>query len=192
MKLLRLLTAGKSLVGLKNSESRYRFSRQHLLPKFPMRENPFRATVMPEAGCMCASTTAIPAEESPREASQSVPQTDPTTAQPAESLARKWVSRLRALRGQRNPAGARGTASAAGGSGPVQIELSLDSVKVLRNDLSDTDFEVVPAAGGPGLAAGRASRCSPGRGKPEATADLALATTTWNRVAGRFLGAGRS
>ena len=27
--------------------------------------------------------------------------------------------------------------------GPVQCELSLDNVKVLRNDLSDTDFEVI-------------------------------------------------
>src|SRR5262249_57655628 len=35
---------------------------------------------------------------------------------------------------------------------PVQVELSLDRIKVVRNDLSDTDFEVV--AGGiprPGL-----------------------------------------
>ena len=30
-------------------------------------------------------------------------------------------------------------------TGDVQAELSLDKVKVLRNDLSDADLEVVPA-----------------------------------------------
>jgi hypothetical protein len=36
---------------------------------------------------------------------------------------------------------------------PVQAELSLDRIKVLRNDLSDADLEVVPAKTKPARAA---------------------------------------
>jgi hypothetical protein len=52
----------------------------------------------------------------------------------------KWMSRL-------NPFVSGSPFTAAGGKHakiPVQAELSLDAVKVLRNDLSDVDIEVVP------------------------------------------------
>ena len=41
MSLLRLLTTGKSLVGVEDSESRYRVTRQRLLPQFGPARNPF-------------------------------------------------------------------------------------------------------------------------------------------------------
>jgi hypothetical protein len=41
MSLLRLLTTGKSLVGLKDLESRYRLTTQRLLPQFGPTRNPF-------------------------------------------------------------------------------------------------------------------------------------------------------
>ncbi len=46
MSLLRLLTAGKSLVGLGDYQSRY-VARDGLLPKFGSKKNPFRATTTP-------------------------------------------------------------------------------------------------------------------------------------------------
>src|SRR5437660_220499 len=48
MSLARLLTSGKSLVGLKNSTSRYRMNSKGLLPKFGSDKNPF-SSAAPEA-----------------------------------------------------------------------------------------------------------------------------------------------
>src|ERR1043166_2718282 len=49
MSLLRLLTAGKSLVGLKDGANRYSVARRGGLPKFVSKTNPFRASTLPEA-----------------------------------------------------------------------------------------------------------------------------------------------
>src|SRR5260221_12109279 len=48
MSLLRLLTTGKTLVGLKKLEQRYHLPGGKALPKFGGKTNPFRATVFPE------------------------------------------------------------------------------------------------------------------------------------------------
>src|SRR5258708_32731579 len=48
MSLLRLLTTGKSLVGLKKPEHRYHLPGETALPKFGGKKNPFRATVFPD------------------------------------------------------------------------------------------------------------------------------------------------
>ena len=48
MSLLRLLTAGKTLIGLKRSESRYQLHGGQVLPMFGSKKNPFRATVFPD------------------------------------------------------------------------------------------------------------------------------------------------
>jgi len=47
---------------------------------------------------------------------------------------------------------------------PVQAELSLDAVKVLRNDLSDVDVEVVPLKSRP-----PDDGCAPGPGPVKST-----------------------
>jgi hypothetical protein len=44
MSMVRLLTAGKCLVGLKDSTARYRMANAKSLPKFESTKNPFRAT----------------------------------------------------------------------------------------------------------------------------------------------------
>ena len=41
MSLGKLLTSGKSLVGLQNAEGRYEMRAQNLLPKFGSEKNPF-------------------------------------------------------------------------------------------------------------------------------------------------------
>jgi hypothetical protein len=65
---------------------------------------------------------------------------------------------------------------------PVQTELSLDQIRVLRNDLRDADLEVV-AARPPTPAAAPAK---PAEVKP------AVAETAWGRVTNRIVGASKS
>ncbi len=84
MSLLRLLAAGKSLVGLKRAPARYHLSRQGALPQFGGKENPFRATARPALSRAAATETvaeskaenhatpALPSQQaSPPEQSQS-------------------------------------------------------------------------------------------------------------------------
>ena len=162
MSLLKLLTTGKSLVGLKDAESRYRMTNQRLLPKFGSAKNPFSAAETVEP----VSTVATP----PIEEQQSAPVTHPTTMEPASNgtikesagllrlgtskarglaaaaLQTRWVSQLGPLISRP----ARKTTKAAGVPVPskpqqVQGELSLDRIKVMRNDLSDADLEIIAA-----------------------------------------------
>jgi len=67
---------------------------------------------------------------------------------------------------------------------PVQGELSLDRIRVVRNDLSDADLEVVPAR----VPAAPASSLSALRNGENAGAK----ESTWERVTTGFLGAGKS
>jgi hypothetical protein len=62
MSLVRLLAAGKSLVGLQDMESRYRMRRRNLLPKFGSSKNPFLARTEAPSLPLPASraTTAAP------------------------------------------------------------------------------------------------------------------------------------
>ena len=64
----------------------------------------------------------------------------------------------------------------------VQCELSLEKVKVVRNDLNDADVELMPAR--PTVATSASSAISPAVTKTE--------PTTWNRLTSRLLGAGQS
>jgi len=104
------------------------------------------------------------------------PTSNPTPVPPAATRIRRAVRRLhewcveanpipRLARPARSafPPTARGTGS------PVQSELSLDEVKVVRNDLSDADVEIVPA-------------------KPARRADLAPPPeeNAWSRLATRI------
>ncbi|MCX6930379.1 MAG: hypothetical protein NT154_45310, partial [Verrucomicrobia bacterium] len=65
---------------------------------------------------------------------------------------------------------------------PVQGELSLESIKVVRNDLSDADLEVVPARP-------PAAPASPAAGPKTGTP---VAQSTWGRVTTRIFRAGKS
>lgn len=167
MSLLRLLTAGKSLVGSKNDESRYHLSRPGALPRFGGKKNPFRATTRPEAAQSAAPAPACEQDE-PVEAVGPLPS--------SESLAASEVSPVSPDASAAMPAAAAPIAPRARGGGAlaqcasklksffqmrrqeaaapvvprfskplVQGELSLERVRVVRNDLSDSDVEIVPA-----------------------------------------------
>ena len=167
MSLLRLLTTGKSLVGLKKLEHRYHLPGEKAIPQFGAKKNPFRATVFPEkvepgepeAGSGAGSpdlqlaTEGFQSDAGPEAglAPGLVPMASLATesGQPASPSAPgeapvQRPSGLRALflwgRARKSRPG--GPAS---GRPLVQAELSLDSIRVVRNDLSESDLEVVPA-----------------------------------------------
>lgn len=165
MSLVRLLTAGKCLVGFNDSASRYCMRRKNLLPRFGSPKNPFIAR--PEAANP-ASTSAAP------EAQPKGPQMTPAELAAAglketkrlpvitsngeakkllrSGLAASVLQSISQLAGRLNPLlwrsnhppSARAVLPAFNRS-PVQGELYLDNIKVVRNDLNDADVEIVPA-----------------------------------------------
>jgi hypothetical protein len=190
-----LLKAGKSLTDLKNSTHRYRVRSRFLLPKFGSTKNPFTAPVPVEV--IQAAAEGSPAvaryQKSPAELSAArlkdtakLPETAPAESSPAaiseEPKLRAapktgWFDRIRQgaqmlnpfrLWPKRNPV-ARPVTSRPGRS-PVQAELSLDNIKVMRNDLNDADVEIVPARP-PSKARPETGR-SKSRNAPEMTATL--------------------
>ena len=132
MNLGKLLAAGKSIVN-GNGAIEYRESKQALLPKFNSPKNPFVHSSKPplEAGVAPNKKAAAPAPVKPQPMA-------PVPAAPKSFTG--WTSRL-------NPVSAWRSSKAEPVNPPrpeIQAELSLDAVKVVHNDLSDADVEVVP------------------------------------------------
>ena len=170
MSLLRLLKTGKSLVGGRSNESPYRLTTQRLLPRFGPTRNPFKSNLKSEPAQIEAR---FAGDESgngaPREEARSANSSGPTpaalpsvaqdrtasTTTDGRGFTRALRLRAAALLGEckRKLTGifGRGRVKAAKPAIPrftkpvVQGELSLDRIRVVRNDLSDADLEVVPA-----------------------------------------------
>jgi len=158
MKLGTLLAAGKSLALRRRGGSPYRANKQFYLPKFGSPKNPFVSAnqsgeaISPEDAAAApvktpitvaaAKTQKLPTfSPAPRAANQR-----PTTAK-KPALPNQKPRRSMGWMGRLNPFGSGSPFTAARRENvktPVQAELSLDAVKVLRNDLSDVDIEVVP------------------------------------------------
>ena len=187
MKLGTLLAAGKSLALRRRGESPYRANKQIYLPKFGSPKNPFVSAnqsgeaISPENAAaapvktpitvVAAKTQKLPTFSPAPRAADNRPKTVKKPALPKQRPRRAlgWMGRL-------NPFGSRATFTAARRENAkiaVQAELSLDAVKVLRNDLSDVDIEVVPLKSRP-ADSGKA----PGR-EPE--------KKTWGWLGARFL-----
>jgi hypothetical protein len=66
----------------------------------------------------------------------------------------------------------------------VQGELSLESIKVVRNDLSDSDLEIVPAGQPKAKKIEAPALAAPVKAEP--------ALTRWDRVSSRLFGAGKT
>src|SRR5258708_22903170 len=75
MSLVRLLTTGKSLVGMQDNLSRYRLTKHRLLPKFGSKKNPFAPPIK-------AEPTKPAANEAPLAVAEPVPSA-PTQAETA-------------------------------------------------------------------------------------------------------------
>lgn len=168
----RLLAAGRSLIGLRNGESRYRENKQARLPKFISPKNPF-APAEKHSGPTVAVETARP-----------VAPATPAAEKPATLNAQPPVSAQRAnwlggLRGKLNPFGSRGSTAKDGAGAARQGELALERVKVMRNDLSDAE-------------------CKVGQPQPKWVPGLPVMSMTmgkfepvgaaWNRLAAKFIG----
>jgi hypothetical protein len=189
MSLVRLLTTGRSLVGLKESSNRYRVTDQRLLPKFNSKRNPFGLNSpgvkcdRPETAPAPAAAKPICAPASPRTAPQPIagPSVKSLPKLP-QGATRTWLSRW--LAGLKNLAFSKAGKAQKLGLRPsskplVQTELSLDSVKVVRNDLRDSDLEVV-AVKAP-VAKGLAVEKAPVGARTKAG-------SMWTGMAGRLFG----
>jgi hypothetical protein len=171
MSLLRLLTAGKSLVGLQPPSNRYQMRERYRLPKFGSASNPFAAPApAAEEETLETSSDAPPKHQryqmSPAEfVAARLKETKKLPADPtaearrtsgdlasegkARTRAGHWTNKLNPLswfsRRREEPRSAVPRFSKA----PMQGELSLDRVKVVRNDLSEADVEIVTAKPAP-------------------------------------------
>jgi hypothetical protein len=151
----KLLAAGKSLVS-GDVAGRYRMQKHIRLPKFISPRNPFKA-------------------ESAEEAPPSQPLAPATMAASAHEVAPapapgpvRWVRWVEGVRRaavycvDHNPFSRIGRPKLPGiprfGKIPVQPELSLDQVKVVRGDLTAADLEVLRVGAGPARGAGAAWR----------------------------------
>ena len=166
MRMVRLLAAGKSLVGAEDPGTRYRMTDPRALPKFGSPQNPFRsktklepaqseAAAGPSTSCM---GSVLPLGTPNVQADPTVPQDEPKRAssQPAcapthrqsDPLPAGWLRRLAGMLSsmlwwRRTAAG---NYPAPRLTKPlVQGDLSLDNIRVVRNDLSDADLEIVRA-----------------------------------------------
>lgn len=148
MSLGRLLAAGKSLVGLHGGPGRYRTNKKVRLPKFISPKNPFATGEAPAKPPGPAPGSAQPVAPKPvavavrTEASGAGQETlrAPKSARVGGWL-RAWGQKLKPL-----PRAAR--TFAATKPAAQQGELSLDGVRVVRNDLSDGDFAAGRPTGG--------------------------------------------
>jgi hypothetical protein len=127
MNLGKLLGAGKSFFG-GGGKVAYREDKKFQLPKFNSAKNPFAPKAANGAGELskvslpaAAQTQRIPVVATARAAK---------VAEPVRAAS--WKDKLNPFRAPTPAASA------------VQVELSLESVKVVHNDLADADIEVVP------------------------------------------------
>jgi hypothetical protein len=128
MSLGKLLAAGKSFANGRDAAA-YRKNRHVYLPKFGSPKNPF-VTSDKEPSQNAAPDT------KPNASVAAAPQKFPgLSARPARVTS--WTEKLNPFRNS--------PPAQIAGKSAVQVELlSLDAVKVVHNDLSDADVEVVP------------------------------------------------
>ena len=212
MSLLQLLTTGRCLEGLKDTEPRYRLTSQRLLPKFGSDKNPFcakekavappthtvgaverDAMCLPNPKALAAAQTARP--DSAERPTLAAPRLAAARAsaksweilaalrQRTTALGETWSGKLKALLARRARKPAR-VATPFATKLAVQGELSLDRIKVVRNDLSDADLEVIGAKPAPSAAVNALARQSAERAE--------FGALTWRRLAARVCGMNKS
>lgn len=196
MSLLRLLTAGKSLVGLKTPDSRYQVTNERLLPQFGSKKTPFRTRGETVPTPPVTSGQEAPAQPPDSKCQKSPVLDDRSRGQSGSSVEKRafqpkmssqkladWGSRCVAKFAGKLRARPAKPAIPTFTTPLMQGELSLERVKVVRNDLSDSDVDII-------------------RRKPEATSTnrpLSVperqtsepADSAWSRVTGRLFGAGK-
>jgi hypothetical protein len=174
MSLMQLLSAGKTLMGSGEPVGRYRLDTRYRLPKFGSAKNPFTKPAETKPAGQVEMPMAAPIQKVPermqltpeeiRVANMKETQRLPVLPGIAPAQERlhpvlamldamelaaiwlkAWAVRLNPakLLPKRKPAPAMLIVPKSS-CGPVQAELSLEKVRVMRNDLSDADLEIVP------------------------------------------------
>ena len=171
MSLSQLLVVGKSIEGGKDTPCPYRINDDKALPRFAPVGRPISLAPPPKP---FAETVEL--FHTARKARQPIPapplpRTAPVAAPAVTVSARPGRKRLSRLNPFANRSGVSRT--------PVQTELSLDTLRVVRNDLSDADLELVPAQ--------PARPFGPQPAGPEAVKRKA-AVTVWSRLTAKLLG----
>lgn len=154
MSMGRLLAAGRSLMGSQNPPNRYQMDRRVRLPRFGSTKIPFAADsrtaaaleITPPQPNMSASQPAIATPE-PTSKPMPLPPAPPVSTRLRLAVRRlqEWCVEANPIPRLARPARSAFTPAARVTSAPIQSELSLEEVKVVRNDLSDADVEIVPA-----------------------------------------------
>lgn len=205
MGLMQLLTVGRSLDRISDEPSRYKMTQQTLLPKFgSVNATEVRARGLSEtknpviapAAAGKAKAESATARNDRKQMNAVQPETDrkvaPANAAPKPAFPRgRWTL-------FRNPF-AKAPKPEAATRAPVQSELLLDAVKPVRNDLSDSDLELVQAARrsaeveaqAPSPAAVPAPAPVVMADAPEAE-PVASDGVVWNRIKNQFFGAGKA
>ncbi len=171
---MELLNVGKSLRGVTNEPSPYKIAEQHFLPKFASVGRPVSLAPTKER-----LAKPIPIRSAVRAMAAAAPAMAPV---PMATNARAAVPHevKRPPRAAKETKGWLGFFSFAAPSKSrkrpplVQGEMTLESLKVVRNDLSEADLEVVP------VKLGASTEPVP------ATEDLPVAGSVWRRAAARW------
>ncbi len=149
MSLVKLLSAGKSLVGGQQVQSRYRMNKQMRLPKFISPRNPFATEIKMEAARSLPvepeQNGSAPKEVAIRKATKEESKRVALVARLALGMRRagEWLGKTNPFSRFTKSAGAERSTIPCFTKPPIQSELCLDKVQVVRNDLSDADLEVV-------------------------------------------------
>jgi hypothetical protein len=141
MNLGKLLGTGKSFIS-GGKPAAYREDKRFYLPQFVSPKNPFANSVPPPAP---VAVPELPAPKAVTPGVKAAPRWNKTekiavpAVQGATARATTWVSKL-------NPVAifSHGPAAASNRPAPVQAEFTLEKVKVVHNDLTDAEVEVVP------------------------------------------------
>jgi hypothetical protein len=187
MSLGRLLAAGKSLVGGQDGAGRYQINKHVALPKFISPRNPFAPaakTEAPPAGAelaakVCGEKVVVAAAKAGANAAGRINFQVAVRARAARWIS-EWSQKVNPLpRLAKRPGPVKSTVPRFAET-CLQPELSLDKVQVVRNDLSDADFEVVRSKMPVAVSSGPAALTSQERFEP--------AGGTWSRLTTRIFG----
>ena len=187
---MKLLSVSKSFAGGRNQQGRYKMAEQGLLPKFapmgrPVSLAPKQSLSEPAPRPEANGTRTNPLNSLQQQfLSVAEPVTEPAKAAASDPRSAVCVNAsgspsnwfrldnrpfLNRAAGRPNP--------------PAQAELSLDAVKPVRNDLSDSDLQIVPAK--PGIQPDALKPPQQRGSRPELTG------LAWSRLAARFVNSER-
>ena len=186
MSLMQLLAVGRSLRNVKDHPSRYKMIQANLLPKFSgtkeaeKRVGDQAPTATPVREKSTNAVREAVQEFKKKENSMNAIVEEPKAEAPLASVCAKTPSPSPHWRFVRNPFTRKDPAKMK--EEPEQAELALDLVKPLRNELNDSDLEVLSVAKPVPAPAPVPVKVTPG----ETTGFL------WNRLTARLFGARRT